>query len=183
MELVLILRNLLFAGTNLQDNIDLIHTFFNNAHSFFRQQATLYSLEQHISHFEQKMNKGFLYTFSDGDVKRIEVLINQLRELIMTTEDLQEDHKSRLLKKLEKLQSELHKTMTDLDHFWGLLIEGGVVLQLLGEKAKPILDCIKEISEIVWLAQAIATGLPSNAPLQLQQLPGCSPEEKDGKDT
>ena len=123
--------------------------------------------EKYKRSFERKFGKGFLYQFSDGDLKRIQTLINELREIISKTEALDEDHRSRLLKRLEKLQSELHKTVSDLDRFWGLLIEGSVVLKKIGENAKPIVDRIQEIVNIVWRVQARAEELPSNLPLEL----------------
>lgn len=91
----------------------------------------------------------FLYEFSDGDIKRIQTLINELRNLISNTKELENNHKSRLLKRLEKIQSELHKKISDIDRFWGLVGEGGVVLAKLGENAKPRVDRIREIAEIV----------------------------------
>lgn len=72
-----------------------------------------------------------------------------------------------LLLRLEKVQSEMHKKMSDLDRFWGLIGDAGVALGKFGTEAKPIVDRIREISEIVWRTQARAEELPSNTPLPL----------------
>ena len=109
----------------------------------------------------------FLYRFSDGDLKRIQTLINEIREHLVNTKEISEEQKYRLLKRLEKLQSELNKSMSDLDRFWGLLVEGSIVLKKVGENAKPLVDRIQEIANIVWRVQARAEELPSNVPLEL----------------
>jgi hypothetical protein len=117
--------------------------------------------------FEQKFDITRRYEFSDGDMARIQTLINELRDLIANTDELQEDHRARILKRLEKLQAELHKSVSDLDRFWGILSDGAVILEKVGESAKPIVDRIREIAEIVWRVQARAEELPSNIPLRL----------------
>lgn len=81
--------------------------------------------------------------------------------MISGSNKLEDDHQRRLLAKLEKLQSELHKKVSDLDRFWGLLGEAGVVSGKLGRDAKPIVDRIREIAEIVWRTQARSEQLPS----------------------
>jgi hypothetical protein len=54
-----------------------------------------------------------------------------------------------------------------LDRFWGLVGDAGVVLAKLGDNAKPIIECVKQITEIVWRAQGRAEQLPSNMPPNL----------------
>ena len=41
-------------------------------------------------------------------------LINELRDQISKTEALEQEHQQRLLHRLERLQAELHKKMSDL---------------------------------------------------------------------
>jgi hypothetical protein len=79
----------------------------------------------------------------------------------------EESHKQRLLKRLETLQRELHKKVSDLDKFWGLVGEAGVVLGKFGKDAKPIVDRIREIAGIVWRTQAHTEELPSDTPIPL----------------
>ena len=154
-------------SSNISDNMKAIAGYFYDIRGSFDTQFTVGTLEAYRKIFEQKFGKGFFYEFSDGDLQRIQTLINELRELISQTNDLGEDHKVRVLKRLEKLQSELHKRVSDLDKFWGLLVEGSIVLKKVGENAKPIVDRIREIADIVWRVQARAAELPSNAPLEL----------------
>jgi hypothetical protein len=115
-------------------------------------------------------NFGFLfsYEFSEGDLTKLQSLLDELRKQIQKAKGLDADHRRRLLSRLEQLQSELHKRISDLDRFWGLVGEAGVVVGKLGEQAKPIVECIKLIADIVWSTQARAEELPSTMPNILQ---------------
>ncbi len=112
-------------------------------------------------HFALTVANTFGYEFSDGDVKRIQTLLNELRDLVAAAGDIEDSHKQRLLKRLEQLQSELHKKTSDLSRYYGLLGEAGVALGRFGNDAKPIVDRIKEILQITWNTQARAEELPS----------------------
>jgi len=119
--------------------------------------------------FKLALNTGFFYEFTNGDIKTIQEIINDLRDRIAQESKLEEEHKSRLLKRLENLQQELHKKVSDLDKFWGLIGDAGVVLGKLGKDAKPIVDRIKEIANIVWRTQAHTEQLPSGTTPPLLQ--------------
>lgn len=152
---------------DITDNISRIEYFFNSIRSTFYQKFTEGVFERYKKLFDRKFGKVFLYQFSNGDLQRIQTLINELRQIITKTAEIEDEHRTRLLKRLEKLQSELHKSVSDLDRFWGLLIDGSIVLKKVGENAKPIVDRIQEIVNIVWRVQARAEELPSNLPLEL----------------
>lgn len=109
------------------------------------------------------LNIGFFYEFTDGDINRIQILINELRNEINESDLFEEDHRSRLLKRLERLQAEMHKKMSDIDRFWGLIGDAGVALGKFGKDAKPIVDRIKELSQIAWRTQSRAEELPSGS--------------------
>jgi hypothetical protein len=116
------------------------------------------------SRFVAKLGAGFAYEFSEGDLEKVQSSINELRDLISASEIIEDNHKQRLLKRLERLQSELHKKMSDLDRFWGFVGDAGVVMRKLGKDAKPVTDRIKEIMETVWNTQARAEELESGTP-------------------
>ena len=109
------------------------------------------------------IGKAFAYEFSDGDLEQIQKSINALRDLVAASDFFGVNHKSRLLKRIERLQQELHKKQSDLDHFWGLVGDAGVVLGKFGSDAKPFVDLIKEITNVVWRTQARAEELPSDS--------------------
>ena len=154
-------------GTDREENINFIRDFFNSASRGLDKQITNVTIRNAHDRFLIKFGAGFTYEFSDGDLKRVQTLLNELRELISTSELFDANHKERILRKLEALQMELHKKVSSLDKFWGLIGEGGVALGKFGKDAKPFVDRIKEIAQIVWWTQARAEELPSGTPLTL----------------
>jgi hypothetical protein len=111
--------------------------------------------------FSVMLGAGFGYEFTDGDLERVQVLLNELRSLVANVGDISDEHRQRLLKRLEQLQSELHKKTDDLSRYYGLLGDAGVALGKFGENAKPIVDRVREILQITWRTQARAEELPS----------------------
>jgi len=126
-------------------------------------QGHAYELKIHTykNRYTTAFKSSFAYEFSQGDLERVQNLINELRGHIADSQSLDSKHRQRLLNKLEKLQSELHKKVGDMDRLWGLVGEAGVVLGKLGKDAKPIVDRVREIAGIVWETQARAEELPS----------------------
>lgn len=128
--------------------------------------------------FRTSLGNGFVYEFSQGDLERVQTLVNQLRDLIGSTTQFDKEHQKRLLRRLERLQAEMHKKVSDLDRFWGLIGDAGVVVGKLGKDAKPIVDRIREIADIVWQTQSRAEELPSGTKLpQLENKPTAGAEE------
>ncbi|MBI5786093.1 MAG: hypothetical protein HZA64_11595 [Rhodocyclales bacterium] len=125
------------------------------------EESAKLRLKTFRSHFKASLGSTFHYEFSQGDLERVQELVNQLRQAVSESRHLQADHRQRLLRRLESLQSELHKKMSDLDRFWGLIGDAGVVLGKLGSDAKPLVDRIREIADIVWRTQSRAEELPS----------------------
>ncbi|MSU93062.1 hypothetical protein EB795_03765 [Pseudomonas mandelii] len=117
----------------------------------------------HTSRFKQAIKGTFGYEFTEGDIKRVQALINELRGLLTTESSLDAAHKTRLLLRLEALQKELHKKISTLASFYVLVGDAGVVLEKLGHNAKPIVDRIREIVDIGWNSQARAEELPSSS--------------------
>ncbi len=164
-------------GRDRSHNIDMILGFFNSAFVIFEKAKEENVLSNARDKFKSKFGAAFLYRFSDGDLKRIQVLLNQLRDLVRSSELFDAKHKERILTKLEKLQLELHKYMSSLDKFWGLIGDAGIVLGKFGRDAKPFVDRIREISQIIWRTQAISEELPSGTSLPL--LADDKPKEND----
>ncbi|WP_426993052.1 hypothetical protein [Methylomonas sp. CM2] len=125
------------------------------------KESTKLHFERLRSHFKTSLSNVFHYEFTQGDLDRIQTLINELRNAVAEAPDLENDHRQRLLKRLENLQSELHKKVSDLDRFWGLIGDAGVVTGKLGDDAKPLVDRIREIADIIWRTQSKAEELPS----------------------
>lgn len=147
---------------------DSIWSFFYHLNEEVQGKANQITVEMAKQQFSAKFTNLFAYDFSEGDLAKLQSLINKLRKQIQEVKGLDAGHRKRLLKKLELLQSELHKRISDMDHFWGLVGEAGVIMGKLGEQAKPIIECVKLIADIVWVTQARAESLPSTAPNVLQ---------------
>lgn len=126
------------------------------------QEAALERQREIEARFTRGINKSFGYEFTDGDFVKLQDTVNRLRDLIQNCADLSDDHKNRMLKRLERLQSELHKKVSTLDQFYNLAIEASVVARIVGENAKPIADIAKVIMGITWRTQSHAAGLPSD---------------------
>ena len=141
--------------------------FFRSTKTSLAEHFVALKMAQFNNKYQAKFGNTFCYEFSEGDVKRIQAIINSLRDEIRESSLFEEDHKQRILRRLEKVQAEMHKKMSDLDRFWGLIGDAGVVLGKFGEDAKPFVDRIKEISEIVWRTQSRAEELPSDTPMGL----------------
>jgi len=131
----------------------------------YSAEASKLKLQSLKAFYKNRLSGSFVYEFTQGDLERVQALINELRVQVAKSDYLEEDHKRRLLSRLERLQSELHKKMSDLDVFWGWVGDAGVVVGKFGEDVKPIVDRIREITEIVWRTQARAEELPSDSPL------------------
>ena len=148
-------------GHNRANNAELISNTAIKIKSQYEHQIDTQSIEQLKKKFQARLKSGFAYEFTEGDLKRIQVLINELRELISNFHAFKEEHRQRLLKRLEKLQGELHKRVSDLDRIWGLLGDFGAILRKFGHDAKPITDRLREIIEIGWRTQSRTEELPS----------------------
>lgn len=148
--------------TNRNFTCSAIQSWLLELRAFYRAVLDLDALDSSKDHFRSMFGSLFSYEFSQGDLEKVQLLINELRGYISSAA-LDDGHKRRLLVRLEKLQSELHKKVSDLDRFWGLVGDAGVVMGKLGADAKPIVDRIKEVADIVWRTQSRAEELPSGS--------------------
>ncbi|MBV7437615.1 hypothetical protein [Aeromonas sp. sif2416] len=148
---------------NINANCITLNQYIQSVRGQFSSYDLKNRVNNHTETYRSLFANAFSYEFSQGDLERVQLLINELRAQISNNEILDASHRQRLLKRLEHLQSELHKKVSDLDRFWGLVGDAGVVLGKLGTDAKPIVDRIKEIAEIAWKTQARTEELPSSA--------------------
>jgi hypothetical protein len=151
----------------MDQNCNNLNNYLSAIRQEFEGHATDLQLKSYKKRFQTALKSNFAYEFSQGDLDRVQVLVNELRAQINDSVALEPEHKQRLLKRLESLQSEMHKRVSDLDRFWGMVGDAGVILGKLGTDAKPIVDRVKEIAEIVWRTQARTEELPSDSPSPL----------------
>ncbi len=108
------------------------------------------------AHFEFKedeyrafFSKAPVYEFSEDSFARIQQLIDEIRTEIQKSVLVTEDHKRRLLRRLEAMQAELHKKTSDIDRFWGFIAEAGIVARKFGEDLRPLNERVAELGRIV----------------------------------
>ncbi len=152
-------------------NVENILRFFNNLAAeslqYIEKQNNAKKLKHYKNVVEIAFEDVFHFEFTEGDLERIQQLINELRDLISKTKELKQKHKQRLLIKLEKLQTEFDKKMTTLAQVLEAIIEIGVNLGRFGKDIKPLTDRIGELANIILSAQKRAYELPSSLPFKL----------------
>ena len=172
MEAYITATGLPFSSPTLEDtrgeeNIKMILNYFSSISEGVSKKSHQVTLSRLREKYAKIFGTTFVYQFSDGDIARIQQLINELRDIITKSELFDAKHKQRILNKLEGLQSELHKKMSNLDRLWGLIGDAGVALGKFGQDAKPLVDRIREIAQITWRTQARAEELPSGTTFPL----------------
>ena len=101
--------------------------------------------------------------FHDDEINQLQNLINELRDAISGCESLEANHKYRLLRRLERLQKELHKEVSNLDSMWIFVGDAAFVLGQAAKDGKPIFELVREIMGIARIAMARTHGLPPGA--------------------
>lgn len=125
--------------------------------------------------FDGAFKNGTTVILTDEEFAHIQNLVDQLRKFLSESTIFSKEHRKRLLAKLEKLQAEFHKTMSNVDRFWGFMSEAGIAFGKFGEDAKPFVDRVNEILSIIFLAQHRIEQLPR--PADLPRLPDYRPPE------
>ncbi len=129
-------------------------------------------MSAHKKRFDLGLGSTFSYEFSQGDLDRVQTLLNELRNLIGAVDGLNEEHRQRVLASLEKLQRELHKKVSDFDRLYGLAAQLSSLMHKAGTDSKPIIDRVREMLGIAWETQARGDELPSGTEPPLLPKPG-----------
>ncbi|UWQ36008.1 hypothetical protein K3552_10760 [Leisingera aquaemixtae] len=82
---------------------------------------------------------------SQDEISKLEDLIAQARKAIRISQLFSEKHKTRLLRRLEKIQLEIHKKAADLDVALAALVEIGEAVGDAATKAEPAVGFIERI--------------------------------------
>jgi hypothetical protein len=138
--------------------IDLFfHTVMRDA---VTRVGTVYQ-DRAVNKYARLLEAAFFYEFSTDDLSKMRVLINELKNEIWKTDDLDDNHKARLRVRFEKLLHGLNERRSDLDCYLGLIGEAAVLTAKLGHDAKPLVDRIRLILGIVLKVQAKSEGVPA----------------------
>lgn len=140
-------------GPQRHENISRVTAFFTQLRNAARTElAGRHSRSYFDIKTEEYMAlfaKAQVYEFSETDFKRVHDLANELRELIRNSSLISEDHRGRLLRRLEAMQGELRKKTNDIDRFWGFLGEAAITMRKFGVDLQPVSDRVLELSRII----------------------------------
>ncbi|MBY6065206.1 hypothetical protein KUW17_00495 [Leisingera aquaemixtae] len=89
-----------------------------------------------------------LVELSKEQVREIETHISEAREKIRDSDAFEEKHKRRLLRRLEKLQAEIHKKISDLDVMLAGVTEVTAVAGQSAKNLNPVVDLFNKIFQI-----------------------------------
>lgn len=112
--------------------------------------------------FTAHLGTGVAFELSDGDIEVINAKILELRNAIDASTVLEDKHKERLLKRLEALQSEIHKKQSNYDKMIGTMVEVMTVVKKVGEAAEPWGRLVRDICAAIAISQGRAYELPSS---------------------
>lgn len=163
------------VGGDRQLYASAVTIWFGEARKNIQARMSERIAEESDNHYGALFKNDHIVELTDDEYRRIQDLIDQLRKFLYESSIFDDKHRGRLLARLEKLQSELHKTMANIDRFWGFMSDAGISLGKLGNDAKPLFDRAREIIEVLYGAQSRTAGLPS--PAELPQLPDYSGDD------
>src|ERR1041385_8857626 len=140
-------------GPQRHQNVTTIAAYFGRLRNNVRAELT----NRHArGYFESKteeyvtlFSKASIYEFSEMDFKRVQDLINELRDLMRGSTLITDEHKRRLLRRLEAMTAELRRKTNDIDRFWGFIGEAGIAMRKFGEDLAPISERVLELGGIV----------------------------------
>jgi hypothetical protein len=149
--------------------------WFDAVRNRIQNALTRRSAEAAQAYYNGLFKNDHIVELTDNEHRHIQDLVDQLRKFLTESAIFDRKHKERLLARLEKLQQELHKTMSNIDRFWGFLSDAGIAVGRFGDDAKPMFDRAREIIEVLYRAQGRTAQLPG--PVEVPQLPDYSGDE------
>ncbi len=115
--------------------------------------------------------ENHLVRLTKEQVEEIEGHINEARQKIRSSNAFEEKHKRRLLNRLEKLQSEINKKISDLDVMLAGVTEVTAVAGQSAKNLNPVVDLFKKIFLIAEGESDEPLGLPA-PPKQIEDKTG-----------
>lgn len=125
-------------------------------------QAKFYELKCKYAFYFQNSQRRCI---SDRDLLRVQRLCQDLGNAIEKLAKSDDKYYCGLSLKLNQLVCDCQKKNLDLERFWGLIGDMGVLSYKLGIDAVPFLEKIKEIIEIIWNALSQGEDLTCGARL------------------
>ncbi len=138
----------------IEADISTIKALFVALENASAELLYVYGGDDDKDYIARERNSETLYSLTKRDADRTQQLINELRDIVNKSNSISDEHKLRLLKKLERLQIEFHKKESDFDRFWGFVGEIGPVIGRFGNDVKPFVDRLRELVDIITRTQA-----------------------------
>jgi hypothetical protein len=152
-------------------NVGLIIRFFETRHKEierdvleFNQERILYEKK---SQFKSILEDVTIFDLTEREQRILNRLIDELLDIIGDNKEISPYHTSKITKRLKSLISIMNTKVRSFDQFWALIGDGAVLLGKFKGKAKPIVDKIKEIINMVWKIQARSEDLSSDIPMMV----------------
>jgi hypothetical protein len=140
-------------GPQRHQNISNIASYFGKLRASVRSELTNRHARGYFDikteEYAALFSKVSVYEFSEANFKRVMDLVNELRDLIRTSTLISEEHKQRLLRRLEAMRAEFHRKTNDIDRFWGFIGEAGIAMRKFGQDLAPISERVLELGGIV----------------------------------
>jgi hypothetical protein len=147
-----------------EQNIVKIEKFFMETCRLFERKYQQSNLEDIKKKFASKLKPENVYTADDNEVIMLKKQLIALRNEIERNSPLDEDYKFRIIRKVDKILSISYKSMTDLNPFWGLIGERGIIAGKLGPEEKKIPELINLLVDTIWKIQLRSENMPANTP-------------------
>lgn len=97
-------HNLKFEYPNLTTDkhrdIDSIYQFFAGRRNKAEQELSVLLLESAKEKLSVRFKNVFYYEFTEGDLTKIQELLNEIRKLTQETKEIDENQRSRILKRI-----------------------------------------------------------------------------------
>jgi len=109
-------------------------------------------------HFQVLLDNHLGYDLNEQQLVELRRWVTELQARISGTHTLPEHRHERLLRRLDKLQLELHTKLSSLDRLYGTIMEVVVVAQSLGDESQAVIDIAGKIFAIIWAVHSRKDG-------------------------
>lgn len=151
-----------------EQNIVKIEKFFMETCRTYERKYQQANLDDIKKKFASKLKSENVYTADDNEVIILKKQLIALRNEVEKNSLLDEDYKFRIIRKIDKILSTSYKSMTDLNPFWGLIGEKGIIIGKVGTEKKVIPELINFLADTIWKIQLRSEKMPVNTPLQIK---------------
>jgi hypothetical protein len=156
-------------GSTPEANIELVTSFFKNRHRIINKKFIRFNSEKIILEkkmkFKALLNNEFIYIMTGEEVNRIQRHLSEVQKYIVDNIEIDRAYRLRLQRRIDFLNKDLKIEINSLDPYWALVGDAGVIVGKLRDKAKPIVENITEIVNIIWHLQARTEELASATPV------------------